>query len=127
MTNPSGDRDTIWLSGFRGVWKNGLSPSASPPDPPESLESNSITCHPLDQSLFVYCDRKRGSTLFLRSVAKTSTALVLLYFYFKIMLKFMYKISFSKHKLYHSKGAIVPKFQSVAQLDPKQKLSNCDL
>ena len=25
------------------------------PDPPESLESNSITCHPLDQSLFVYC------------------------------------------------------------------------
>ena len=24
------------------------------PDPPESLESNSITCHPLDQSLFVY-------------------------------------------------------------------------
>ena len=24
------------------------------PDSPESLESNSITCHPLDQSLFVY-------------------------------------------------------------------------
>ena len=39
------------------VWKNGLSSSASLifPDPPESLESDSITCHPLDQSLFVYC------------------------------------------------------------------------
>ena len=23
-------------------------------DPPESIESNSITCHPLNQSLFVY-------------------------------------------------------------------------
>ena len=30
MTNPSGDRDTISLSGFRGVWKNSLSPLASP-------------------------------------------------------------------------------------------------
>ena len=41
--------------------KNSLSPSASPRvtvyfsrPPPESLESNSITCHPLDKSLFVY-------------------------------------------------------------------------
>ena len=62
MTNPSGNRDTIWLSGFRGGLEKmachprlRLGRQTIFPDPPESLESNSITCHPLDQSLFVYC------------------------------------------------------------------------
>ena len=47
MINPSGDMDTILLTGFRGVWINGLSPSASPQgdrpffQTPESLELNS--------------------------------------------------------------------------------------
>ena len=51
MTNHTGDRDIISRDSV-GVWKNGLSPLALPratnnfPDPPESLESNSITCHP---------------------------------------------------------------------------------
>ena len=63
MTNPSGDRDTISLSGLRGGGGSGkmachpglrLGQQTIFPDPPESLESNSITCHPLDQSLFVY-------------------------------------------------------------------------
>ena len=64
MTNSMGDRDTIWLERFRWVWKNGLSPLASPcptnhcSRPPESLKSNSITCQACDQSLFVNYDLK---------------------------------------------------------------------
>ena len=60
MTNSFGNRYTISLLGSNGGLENGLSPSALPratdhfPDPPESLESNSVTCHSFDQSLFVY-------------------------------------------------------------------------
>ena len=54
MTNPTGDRDTIWLSGFRVSEKKAYHPSLCLrpqtifQDAPESLESNSITCHLLD-------------------------------------------------------------------------------
>ena len=66
MTNPSGDRDTISLLGFRGggggkiafhpLFRLGrmiVFPDPTPPPPPESFESNSSICHHLDQSLFV--------------------------------------------------------------------------
>jgi hypothetical protein len=61
MTEPSGDRVTIWLSGSSTAWKSNLSPSTSPrvtdhfTRPYRILKPNSFPCHLCVQSFFVYC------------------------------------------------------------------------